>query len=319
FAYLLATCTPIRLSRSMRRAGSALVMAFSVFSDSSTRTQSSCWMSSASITPGQSRATAFAAFVMSLFNSMVFMFSPSPLIKCSDVVGHTVDGKLLAADENRSGLHVSAFDVNDAESLLPVRGTALEVLGLFHIHQVSDLHAGQDPGLARVANRVAGDAQTVGVPHDDARVQLLRCVTGRPTCNRVQPDTTTVSVGSDPARSNLVEFRQLPNFVVVELKQLIHVESMRLGQCRGVLAQVDPRTFIVVALVEPDLTSVHLAEGLNQVPDRVLGVLEHRALELSPCSLGPSRWLRVVDHIANVNHFVRLVFADEFNDRLYSP
>src|SRR5690606_9403901 len=56
-------------------------------------------------------------------------------------------------------------------------------------------------------------------------------------------------------------------------------------------------------------------EGLNQVPDRVLGVLEHRALELSPCSLGPSRWLRVVDHIANMNHFVRLVFTDEPDDR----
>src|SRR5690606_4036846 len=303
----------------MRSAGSTLVMAFSVFSDSNTRTQSSCWMSSASITPGQSRATAFAAFAMSLFNSSVFKFSPSPLIKCSDVVRNAVHHELLAADENRSGLHVSALDVNDAESLLPVRGTALEVLGLFHVHQVPDLHAGQDSGIARVADRVAGNAQTMGVSHDEARVQFLRRVTGRPASNRVQPDSTTVCVGSVPARSNLVEFRQLPNFVVVELKQLIHVESMRLGQCRGVLAQVDPRTFIVVALVEPDLTSVYLAKRLNQVPDRVLGVLEHRALELSPCSLGPSRRLRVVDHIADVNHFVRLVFADEFNDRLYSP
>src|SRR5690606_2877187 len=278
----------------MRSAGSTLVMAFSVFSDSNTRTQSSCWMSSASITPGQSRATAFAAFAMSLFNSSVFKFSPSPLIKCSDVVRDAINGELLAADENRSGLHVSALDVNDAESLLPVRGTALEVLGLFHVHQVPDLHAGQDPGLARVANRVAGDAQSVGVAHDEACVQLLRRVTGRPTSNRVQPDTATVPVCGDPARSNLVEFRQLPNLVVVELKQLIHVESMRLGQCRGVLAQVEPRTFIVVALVEPDLASIHLTERLNQVADRVLGVLEHRALELSPCSLGPSRRLRVI-------------------------
>src|SRR5690606_14966230 len=235
------------------------------------------------------------------------------------VVSHTVDGELLAADENRGGLHVSALDVNDAESLLPVRGTALEVLGLFHVHQVPDLHAGQDSGLARVADRVTGDAQTVGVTHDEARVQLLRRVTGRPARNRVQPDTATVPVSGDPARSNLVEFRQLPDLVVVELKQLIHVESVRLGQCRGVLAQVEPWTLIVIALVEPDLTSVHLAEGLNQVPDRVLGVLEHRSLKLGPCSLGPSRRLRVVDYISNMNHLVRLVILDEFNDRLYSP
>src|SRR5690606_37017777 len=259
--------------------------------DSSTRTQSSCWTSSASITPDQSRATAFAAFAMSLFNSSVFKFSPSPLIKCSDVVRNAVHHELLAADENRSGLHVSALDVNDAESLLPVRGTALEVLGLFHVHQVPDLHAGQDPGLACVADRVAGDAQTVGVPHDDARVQLLRRVTGRPASNRVQPDTTTVPVGGDPARSDLVEFRQLPDFVVVELKQDVHVESVALGKGRRVLRQVLTRAQVVVALVEPDLASVHLAERLNQVPDRVLGVLEHRAFKLCPCSLGPSRRL----------------------------
>src|SRR5690606_26180181 len=103
-----------------------------------------------------------------------------------------------------------------------------------------------------------------------------------------QPDTAEVAVRCDPARREVIERRQLPNLVVVKLKQLIHVESMRLGQCRGVLAQVDPRTLVVIAFQESDVSGVNFPERLDQVADGVLGIAEHRALELASGVLVPS-------------------------------
>src|SRR5690606_31422963 len=215
--------------------------------------------------------------------------SPSYLVKQSKLVSDSVNHELPAGDPNRGCLDVLPVDVDDSESLLPVACSALEITGLAHVHQIAALHACEGlRDLASVAGAVRSKSKPVGVAHDDRSTELLRRVQSRSACVLSQSDTAEVAVRCDPARSEVVKRRQLPNLVVVELQQDVHVESVALGKGRCVLAEVDPRALVVIAFQESDVSGVDLPERLNQVTNRVLGIAEHRALELASGVLVPS-------------------------------
>ena len=92
------------------------------------------------------------------------------------------------------------------------------------------------------------------------------------------------------------------------------MERPGLSKRRCVLAQVLPRPEVVIALQEPDVSSVHSSERSHEVLHGVLGILEHRALELLPGALRPPRRLREVHDVTDVYDLGRLVLPDEVDD-----
>src|SRR5699024_12437933 len=118
-------------------------------------------------------------------------------------------------------------------------------------------------------------ALPVRVSQHDRLANALRAVKRGHTRVLVKPDTSTVSVGGHPARSDVVELWELLDVVLLEVKQLIEVEHVRLRQRRCVLLHVDMSPLIMVAFVNPDRTVVHLSERLEKISLAPGSVIEH--------------------------------------------
>src|SRR5699024_3880579 len=123
--------------------------------------------------------------------------------------------------------------------------------------------------------RVRADALPVRVPHHDRLSDTLCAVKRGHTRVLVKPDTSTMPVGGHPARSDVVELWELLDVVLLEIKQLIEVEHIRLRQRRCVLLHVDVSPLIMVTFVDSHGSVVHLSERLEKISLAPGSVIEH--------------------------------------------